>query len=111
MEQQAPHTNDTTVRQKLRAGLQHFFNIGTEKTPLNLNTVEVSFPEEDHEIAALPKALLHAELARRLDLEHLCLRLDLDTHEKVLYWREKVIDFSAVSNSQLMHHIALHLNE
>ena len=71
---------------------------------------EPCFPEEDYQVAALPKTLLIAELSRRLGISHPCVRLNMDTDEYELYWREKHINFSAVSDKQLMHHIALHLS-
>ena len=74
-------------------------------------THEPCFPEEDHEIAVLPKTVLHAELARRLNIDHQCLRLDLNTRKKVLYWQEKQINFSSVSDKKLMHHISIRLHE
>ena len=151
-------TTAEELKQKLRAGLQHFFGIGaeiiqlptqehnmpdsvssgieggrakkeidpmsTQSNDTNPNgtkwyntqfygkvTDEPCYPEEDHQVAALPKTLLIAELAKRLGTDHPCIRLDLDTREKVIYWREKQVNFSAVSDKQLMHHIGIHLHE
>lgn len=53
------------------------------------------YPEEDHQIAALPKSILHKELGRRLG----CYNLEI-------IWRGKKIIFSAVSDTQLLDHIS-----
>lgn len=58
------------------------------------------YPEEDYQIAALPKSLLYYELGRRLK-----------TDERQLIWQGKEIDCSAITDSQLIHHISLHLED
>ena len=65
------------------------------------------YPEEDYQVAALPKAVLYQELGKRLDLA------DLPVHvvDVPVRWSGKIIDFSAVSDSQLMHHIGIKLAE
>lgn len=60
------------------------------------------YPEEDYQINALPKNMLHTELGRRLNV--------IDPKNRIL-WHGKVFDFSAVSDKQLMHHITLKLEE
>lgn len=60
------------------------------------------YPEEDYQVAALPKTVLHSEIGRRLNV--------IDVKTKIS-WRGKIIDFSAVSDRLLMHHIALKLEE
>ena len=60
------------------------------------------YPEEDYQIDALPKTILYSELGRRLNV--------IDPKNPILY-SGTVFDFSAVSDKQLMHHIALKIEE
>lgn len=66
------------------------------------STNQVCYPEEDHQIAAVPRALLWKELGYRLEISH---------HDRTLKWMGKEINFSAVSDSQLLHHIGMRLAE
>lgn len=59
---------------------------------------ETIFPEEDYQVASLPKTVLHLEIGRRLGL----------SDERII-WNGKLIDMSAVSDSQLLHHVSLKL--
>ena len=59
---------------------------------------EVVFPEEDYQLAALPKTVLWRELGKRLGV------LDIE-----IVWMGRKIDMSAVSDDQLQHHISLRL--
>ena len=85
----------TTSNDKNRKGT-HWFQKGIYGKESTL------YPEEDYQVAAFPKLILHVELARRLNI--------IDTKEKIS-WQGKFIDFSAVSDKLLMHHIALKLEE
>ena len=60
--------------------------------------VERIFPEEDKELEELPKETLLIELAKRM-----CITEASSTKDG------KIIDFSAVSDKQLLHHIALRM--
>ena len=59
------------------------------------------YPEEDYQVAAMPKILLHRELAVRLGI----------ADEDEMQWKGKKIRFSAVSDKQLLHHIGAKLQE
>ena len=61
------------------------------------------YPEEDHQVASLPITLLYKELGNRVELE-------LSGPTIPIEWRGKIINFSAVSDSQLLHHIGVMLN-
>ena len=56
------------------------------------------YPEEDHQVAAVPKRTLLKELERRWF-----------AYADPVTWQGKTIDFSAVSNKQLLHHIGVYL--
>ena len=56
------------------------------------------YPEEDYQVAAFPKTILHRELGRHLGLD-----------DQKLQWRSKEIDCSAISDKQLLHHIGTKL--
>ena len=72
---------------------------------------EVCYPEEDYQVAAIPKQLLHAELAKRLNIHSDLVQIDLETKERFVSWKAKRFNFSAVSDPQLMHHLGNHLNK
>ena len=57
------------------------------------------FPEEDYQVAAMPRTLMHRELGVRLRV--------VDKEDMI--WKGKKVDFSAVSDKQLLHHISLKL--
>ena len=59
---------------------------------------EPCYPEEDYQVEALPKEVLHKEVGRRLGVV-----------DSKIIWRGKEICMSAVSEEQLLHHISLHL--
>ena len=59
------------------------------------------YPEEDYQVAAMPKTLLHRELGVRLGV------IDAE----LMTWHGKEINFSAVSDQQLLHHIGTKLVE
>lgn len=61
--------------------------------------IERVFPEEDKELEELPKETLLIELAKRMGITEARSTKD-----------GKIIDFSAVSDKQLLHHIALRMN-
>ena len=52
------------------------------------------FPEEDYQVAALPKTILHREIGRRLGV----------VDEKIV-WKGRHVDMSAVSDKLLLHHV------
>ena len=56
------------------------------------------FPEEDYQVAALPKTVLHLEIGRRLNVV-----------DEEITWKGKKIDMSAVSDPQLLHHVSAKL--
>ena len=56
------------------------------------------YPEEDYQMASLPVTTLIMELQRR------CVH-----GYPAVEWQGKTIDFSAVTDNLLMHHISIHL--
>ena len=59
------------------------------------------YPEEDYQVAAMPKTLLYRELGVRLGI----------VHPERMIWHGKKINFSAVSDQQLLHHIGAKFTE
>ena len=69
---------------------------------------DVIFPEEDYQLAALPKTALFREVGRRMAIHR---PSDVNHRTGLVKWAGKTIDFSAVSNKQLLHHVALRMQD
>ena len=58
------------------------------------------YPEEDYQLEFLPLTLLYLEIGKRLGIS-----------DNRIKWKGKEIDFSAVSDRQLLHHFNLKIEK